>query len=549
MPESRTFPSATRPARTRAERTRARRRATVGWLAAAVLVADIAIAVSGAVGRPGHPAAPAGRVAVAGATPTTTTTDPTTTTTTHPTTTTTTTAAAPAGSAGSTGASSGCGGQDCVSIDAAAAVAPVNHAASGFDELPNDDPSTADLSELHATLYESVPKSLGPGRYDWSAWDAAVASGAKTMLIMSDLWFGVGGGPHPPTPWSNWSRYNSWVTSTVQGILASGQTVDYWDVYSEPGWHEYYDPSDFAAETPQDLLEQFLYTYQDIKSVDPSAAIVGPSLGIMTFSPIAPGSPDWSGTHEPDMTTFLEFCAQHDLHLAAVTWHENGSSPQQIDAWATETRSLIRSLPSLGNPVMILDEYADIANQPIPGWDVGFLSAIAQGGFAYANRSCWDACDPDTYDGLLLADGETTDEWFDRLTYARMEGMTVSSSSTSPGVPVLASVSGSQVLALIGRMQGCGSLAAYCGTWPYPPAEPSLDETVGVSVVLPWTSRSVAVSVTWVPCHPGEPLAAPYTAAAAGVDVVADGAGRELLTFSLPSFRDGAAYSVSITQS
>jgi hypothetical protein len=437
----------------------------------------------------------------------------------------------------------------CVTLDATRPIGAVNHAGSGINHSvfvgSNDD--LADLEALDTTMYRSAPP-LPNSQYDWSSWDLATAAGAQTTLVLSDLW-AAQTNPNRTviTPWSNWARYTSWVRYTVQSVLASGRTVDYWDVYNEPGWRGYYSPADFAAETPADLLEQFLLTYQAIKSVDPTAAIIGPSTGDWVLSPLPPNN---NLTHEPDLATFLRFAAANGLQLAAVAWHDNGQTPATIYSDAMATEALIRSLPALGHPKMFLDEYGSDSTQPIPGWDVGFLAAITNAGFSSAERTCLLVnCWVPALDGLLTNNGEsTTSDFYVRVTYAQMSGQMVSASSTTDTVAALGSVNSSkgQVVALIGRDVGC-AVASWCesdwngGGSPAPPI------SVRVNLVVPWGSSQVKVDLSDEPFEPGVIVNGPTPASPSNLSVTPDGAGKELVSFTIASFADGAAYNLVVT--
>ena len=441
-----------------------------------------------------------------------------------------------------------CPSGGCITLDATSSVGPVDHAGAGFNLLPSSDTNTGQLQDLGATMYRSVPAGGAAGLYDWASWSSAASAGSRTTLILSDLWAQTGknGGP-PPTPWSNWSNYTSWVRTTVQQILASGERVDYWDVYNEPGWTGYYSPADFASETPDDLLQQFLVTYQIIKSVDPAAAIIGPSIGEWSLTPLAPNNL----THEPDLGTFLRFASAHGLQLAAVAWHDNGKPPATIYSDAEATWNLIHSLPGLGNPQMFLDEYGSRATQPIPGWDVGYLATIARAGITSAERSCWDACTLATLDGLLNPGGAPTSDYYVRTTYAHMTGQTVASTSSTDTLAALGSINPArnQVTALIGRLQGC-AVASWCNTvWNVPntsrnPAPPA---DVTVHLLLPWSSGRPAIQLSRETFQPGAAVAGPTPATPTAVTVTAAGAGRSEITFTIPAFPDGAAYNLIVT--
>jgi hypothetical protein len=440
-----------------------------------------------------------------------------------------------------------CPANACVAFDGTHAVRPVSYVAAGLTSsvkfgLNNDQ---SDLSALRNRMYRSSPPA-NPLGYDWTSWHVAAQSGASTTMILSDMWAIAFRGPHPPTPWSNWNAYTAWVKSTAQTVQSSGQPVTYWEVYNEPGWYDYYSPADFQTETPAELLQQFLVTYNAIKSVIPNAAIVGPSIGRFATKPVAPNDPK---THEPDINTFLQFCSQHHLELAAVALHDNNKTPRTIYNDLVYTRKAISKLPAIGHPPLFLDEYASRATQPIPGWDVGFIQAIEYGGAGLASRSCWDTCFTADLDGLLAGNGQyTTPEYFDRQTYAQMAGSIVNASSTSSTVSVVGSTSaaGHRAVALVGRDVGC-AVQNWCNTdlWPRG-SKPAAPISVRVSFVVPWT-RNISITVSRELFRPGATSAGPQSAPVSGMSVRMTSSRTALVTFTIPSMADGSAYNVVIT--
>lgn len=481
--------------------------------------------------------------------PATVTTAPATTTTSAPTARNPDPATVAAASSGpAAGSSTGtCPAAACVTLDATRGIGPANHAAAGLNLLPSSFTDTTRMRSLATTMYRSTVPVASSTTFDWTSWDAATNAGARTTLILSDLWAQQFPGSAPATPWSNWTRYTDWVRSTVSHVVLSGRRVDYWDIYNEPGFYDYYSKADFQAETPNDLLQQFLVTYQAIRSVDPTAAIIGPSLGAMYFSPVPPNGT----THEPDMTTFLDFAAAHGLQLAAVAWHANGESPPNIYADAERVWALIHSLPGLGHPQMFLDEYGSIRTQPLPGWDVGYLSAITDAGIGSAVRSCWDSCTLATLDGLLIDGGRaTSSEYWTAATYASMTGEMVATSSTDAWVPAVASraAGGGQVVALIGRMASC-AVESWCRTNWWPGQSPAGPEPVQIRVLLPWTGSTVHIDLSYEPFEPGVASPGPITVAPTDPVLTPVDGGEEALTFSIPAFADGSAYNLTVSKS
>lgn len=438
-----------------------------------------------------------------------------------------------------------CPSGGCVTLDATKPIEAVDHAGEGFNLLPSSDTNSTQLRRLGATMYRSMPAIGTAGLFDWGSWSAAASAGAHTTLILSNLWAAAHPNGPPPTPWSNWSNYGSWVHSTVQNIVNSGQRVDYWDVYNEPGWTGYYSQADFDSMTPDDLLQQFLVTYQIIKSISPRAAIVGPCIGDWTLTPMDPRN---QLTHEPDLTTFLRFAAAHGLQLAAVGWHHNGEPPDVIYSEAEQTWALIHSLPGLGHPAMFLDEYGYTPTQSIPGWDVGNLSAITRAGISSAERSCWDTCTLATLDGLLTDSGQPTSDYYVRSTYAQMSGQMISSNTSTPTLAGVGSVdSGAgRVVALVGRLQSC-AVESWCQAhWP-PSSSPAPPADVKVSLVLPWVTSHPDVHLSYEAFQPSQAVSGPTPATPGALSVVPAGAGSTEVTFTISNFADGAAYNVTVT--
>jgi hypothetical protein len=68
-------------------------------------------------------------------------------------------------------------------------------------------------------------------------------------------------------------------------------------------------------------------------------------------------------------------------------------------------------------------------------------------------------------------------------------------------------------------------------------------------VVLPWTAANVNIKLSHVSSEPGTAVSGATVDDPTGVQLSPDGTGRELLTFSVPSFADGDAYILNVSQS
>ncbi|HUC04922.1 MAG TPA: hypothetical protein VL961_05960 [Acidimicrobiales bacterium] len=449
-----------------------------------------------------------------------------------------------------------CSASACVTLDATSPIGPANHADSGIlNSVFSTGHMSALMNGLATSMYRGSPSYNSNGTLNWTTWNVAVASGAQTTLVLSDLWTTYNGG-QPPTPWSNWTTYNNWVKATVAAVLASGEKVSYWEVYNEPGSDDnYYSAANFATVTPALLLQQFLSTYQDIKSVDPAAGVIGPSL---------PQWQDYAGeygtstSHEFDMVTFLNFAAANGIQLAAVSWHEitdslgpnpaeNTVLPAVIEDHVAEARQLIAARPSLGHPLIFINEYAMPEVQLIPGWDVAYLAALTNAGVDSAGRSCWGgACANPTLDGLLATDGTTPwNEFYDRVVYAAMSGSMIANSSTSDYVTALGSYNSSTrtVTALVGRGVGC-SQDPMCGTTGTPDQPPA---PVKVTVDVPFSSGTATLALTDIPGGTLGPVTSAPVPVTTTVPIQPVGNGKGAVTITIPSFADGDAYGISIT--
>jgi hypothetical protein len=448
-----------------------------------------------------------------------------------------------------------CSAGACVTVNATNTTGAKSNVLSGLlgSLFPLAD-DLADLTSLGTSMYRGSPGYNANGSLNWSTWDVAVAGRSQTTLILSNMWWGYYSG-NPATPWSNWSAYSAWVSSTVKAVLASGEQVNYWEPYNEPGGAGYYSSANFATVTPALLDQQFLVTYNAIKAVDPGASIIGPSLAVWEDYPNQYGS----GLQEPDMVTFLNFAVANGLQLGALSWHEiedslgpnpnaNSLLPVNLDDHVAEARAFVAAHPSLGNPQIFINEFAMPEVQLIPGWDVSYLSALTNAGVDSASRACWgSACSTPSLDGLLDSTGTTpqNDYWV-RAAYAGMTGNMVSVTSDSDTITGLASYdsSASRLSGLVGRAGGCTQDPWCASVWPN-----STDQavtSVAITMTVPWTSGQVRISLSDIP---GQTLGNTPTpkAVASTATVTSNGNGTGTVTISIPTFADGDAYSFTVT--
>jgi hypothetical protein len=446
----------------------------------------------------------------------------------------------------------------CVSLNATEPIGPANHSAAGLlNSLYPVGNDLADAKALETSIYRSSPIEAAKNTYDWSSYGVATSAGAQTIVGLDALWR-MDHDNVAPTPWSNWSAYSQWITSTVTNLLATGKEIDYWDIYNEPGGaNTYYSATAYASQTPALLLQQFLVAYRAIKAADPAAQVIGPELEYWADYPGQYGA----SAHTFDMSTFLQFAAANGIQLAAITWHEilntfgpnpeeNTLLPSIIEDHVAQARAIIASLPALGHPKIFITEFGMPEVQKIPGWDVAYLAALTNAGVDEASRSCWgeDCHEPDL-DGLLYHNGKNPlPDYFDRVVYASMSGDMLSTASTSDTVSVLGSYNSNTdtVTALVGRGVGCTQNLILCPSDWVDSARGS-PIVVSISMTVPWSSGEAHVVLSHISgALPFWPAKSPALTGAVA-KIMPAGAGKGVLSFSIPSFADGDAYGITVT--
>lgn len=431
----------------------------------------------------------------------------------------------------------------CLTVHSSSPGATVPHESDGF--LDSNGPANpSGLSPLQwrtnlrtlSQLPNSVVTQLG---------------GAAITDLLSDDWLdshNLGG--YAFTPWSDWSLYSQWVTDDVKSVeaLASqrGFTVTYWEVQNEPFGGYYYSPSSSPppSETISAFEHQFLVAYQAIKAADPAAQVIGPSL--IAWNAQANDTP----TVGIDMRSFLDFCAAHGIQLAGVSFHANTyfplagwyapdgfpAQPAAIQLYVSQLRAMLAERPSLGNPAILINEYGDPYTSELPGWNVGWLSALDAAGVAGSERSCWDGCGS-SLDGLLANDGSAPrPSYWVYSFYASMRGLAVPVTSSYTAVTGTASVApNGNVSVLLGRHQTCTPAVNWsCPSYPAVP--------VTVNIQLP---AATAATVTFAVIPAGSNTTSPLyqlSPSQATVPVI-----NGVATVTTPSLHDGDAVEMTVT--
>lgn len=422
----------------------------------------------------------------------------------------------------------------CITVDSSRVIEPAAHQASGILHSMNGDSVDAyRLSQLGVSMWRSSSN-------DWAGsaapWTTAAADHVPITYILSDKWLRDTGGGQI-TPWSDWNRYRTWVSSSVEALQRAGSHIDYWEVYNEP---EYSLPrSEAATATPDRLLTQFRVAYEAIRAVSPNAGIIGPSTSAWIESPTS---------HSFSMAQFLDFAVANHLSPAAINWHYNAVNPSGIEEEVARARALLADRPELGQPMIFINEYGTEETQRIPGWDVQYLASLTDARVDSAGRSCWQTdCSASVMDGLLASDGVSTlpDYWV-RASYAQMNGNMIAASASSRSAGVIASVdpTGSEMKVLIGYGQGCTQDPRCAARTPW--AARGLPVETRITARVPWSSGHVEVLESRIPGSSLSPIPQP---AASGAEALAitPGSDGPTVNIDLGSVADGDAWSLTLT--
>lgn len=377
---------------------------------------------------------------------------------------------------------------------------------------------------------------------------AAVVPSQNVIELLSDAWYGAtrSATGYAADPWANWSSYTSFVTTVVRQAQARGQDP-IWEIQNEPEGYPY-DP---AQPPSRALVEaQYLKAYQAIKSVNPQARVVGPSIDWQYESSSAP----WY----IDMKSFIPFAAANGMKLYAIAWHDNSDlsdqspliyseMPQVVRDHAEEVRELVAENPGIGSPLLFGDENSSPSGTFIPGFAAGYFAAEDQAGLDEANRACWSypesydpgSCFGPNLDGLLNRDGNPNASYWTMVDYGAMSGARVQSETSDINLSALAVTNSGVTRVLLGRHQTCSEPTT---TWAYCHGPATLPAPVAttVQVLLPTGVTSATVQVQAVPNTRADLTTAPATTTST-VAVVGG-----LASITIPSFGDGDAYFVTI---
>jgi hypothetical protein len=278
---------------------------------------------------------------------------------------------------------------------------------------------------------ESLVAALKPKEwrlYKARSYELAELHQANITYGLSNHYAWSQGGFPYAEPWEDWSGYEAYMLLNLQvyDSYFPDCPVEYYDIWSEPD-HPYY-----WHGTYEQLLETFARCYNVVKSYNPEAKLVGPSIS-------------WFRPGDPGVEGIIDFLVDLDsiygIRLDAISWHENGGTwidtrPDGIPSRAQYLRSQIQAhFPAEYAPELHVNEFMGGRVHLSPGWNVGFLYYLDEAEIDKAMRACWwilSENPPDYWsdcwsglNGMFMKDGQTPQPaYWVYLNHARMQGET-----------------------------------------------------------------------------------------------------------------------------
>jgi hypothetical protein len=266
--------------------------------------------------------------------------------------------------------------------------------------------------EQNANYNDSLIEALKPEEwrlYKYNSYELAKQNYANITYGLSDHYAWYKGGFPNADPWNNWTEYEEFILYVMQyyDYYFPDYPVEYYDIWNEPD-HPYFWTGNYNQ-----LLELFYRAYNVVKSYNPDAKVVGPSIS-------------WFRPGESGVEGIVDFLLDLDdiygVRLDAISWHENGGTwydtrPDGIPTRANYLRQQIQSHFQDYFPELHVNEFMGKQVHLSPGWNVGFLYYLEKAEIDRSMRACWWIYSTNPYDywcdcwaglnGLLMKDGET----------------------------------------------------------------------------------------------------------------------------------------------
>ncbi len=301
-------------------------------------------------------------------------------------------------------------------VDFGKQLGPATWRASGFlHGMSKDRPTDPLIAPLRPQMFRD--------RLTWMGGAAGVLGnhhrvkklGATHVLVLSDS-HGYGRGPHKWWPGDNgdWSKWEALVEGVVKRIQQAGCSVQY-DIWNEPDIEMFWK---FGVKTKQTWgrwLKTWEVAHKKIRSLDPKAVIVGPSL---------------AGYREELFKSYLQYAKERGVLPDVFSWHQMGLDLGFVRK-AETVRAMMKQQLGVKELPISINEFAGPTYQFSPGALVQFFAVFEQAKILSASKSCWDDegcsnCNNVSLNGLLThPEQRPRSAWWAYKGYADVTGTLV----------------------------------------------------------------------------------------------------------------------------
>jgi hypothetical protein len=337
----------------------------------------------------------------------------------------------------------------------------------------------------------------------------AKSLGANYQWLLSDTW--NDGNVDYPGDGGNWSPWEAFLTQAVDDALSNNMTNVEFDIWNEP------DNSYFWPRSTAQYDQMWITAVQTIRSLDPSAVIVGP---------------DYSTYNSSELQSWLTWAQSNSVLPNILSWH---FAPDPVtDVAAVEAIEADLGITSITG--IYIGEYI-FANQENAGYTAWYLSRMQQSDALGGDHGVWGSCceTPDLSD-ILTSSGQPTGQWWSYAAYGEQTGnlVTVTDSADIAGTASTDS-SRNEAYIMLGDdgsetgnvtvnitnlndasyLVGSGEVHVVVSEIPNgapqatPPVSLVTDATVvsnAISVRIPWSDPTVAYSITLTPYSSSAPV-------------------------------------------
>jgi len=306
-----------------------------------------------------------------------------------------------------------------LTIDFGVTGKPAAQRASGFlHSVSSLWPEDRYLRSLKPRLFRLSPSEA----LDVDLHHRLTSLGAVIQCAISDA-SGAYGNPQGSQKWpgdnNDWTDWERVVEDLVQEAQSKGLSVQ-WDIWNEPDYPVFWDRS------AEQFNEAWKRAFLKIRSLDPNAIIVGPSLS----------RGPWHYLYN-----FLLVAKANNVVPDIVSWHDYAlDHPQDIK----NVRTFMDSY-GIGDRPISLNEIKDEGKHS-PGSIVWWLTHVEEEGADSVAYACWpdiagySDCDRPTLDGLLTLEGKPRAAWFAHREYANISGELVKVSPIGKAITGIAGI-------------------------------------------------------------------------------------------------------------